>query len=96
VVNSIFNRLYVPGWQGDVAFAAALRIDPVRREAMRIVRHGRLWIPQLQDCSGLRQRNSQKLAELANLNANMGVLGIGPDVTRFGWVALSNQYLLES
>lgn len=83
MVNSIFDRFYDIGWQGDVEYAVRNHIEPLRQEATRIIRDSRLWIPKLQNYPGLVEKNSKKLREMSLRKGTTGMLGIGPDVERF-------------
>lgn len=83
MVNSIFDRFYNLGWQGDVEYAVRNHIEPLRQEAVRIIRDSRLWIPKLQNYPGLVEKNSEKLREMARRRGKTGMMGIGPDVERF-------------
>lgn len=82
MVNSIFARFYRQGWRGEVEYAVAKHIGPLREQAARTVREHRFWIPSLQNYPGLVEKNKKKLKEMAKRKGKTGMVGIGPDVER--------------
>jgi hypothetical protein len=65
LTNTIFDRFFVQGWQGDVERAVKQHHEPLKEQARRLIHEHRFWIPALQNFPGVMKVNQEKLKEMA-------------------------------
>ncbi|HWB64019.1 MAG TPA: hypothetical protein VG603_10945 [Chitinophagales bacterium] len=76
LVNTIFDdgSFYEPGMMDKVERAVTRHINPLREQALRMVKEHRMYIPELQDFPGMVKKNKEKLEEMKE---RMGKTEIG-------------------